>query len=118
MPVIDRTAFDRTAAFLPPASVDTHVQSIAERADDLLRQLRAPDAVTHVGDELIDAVHSLAGSAGMFGFERLSTVGRRFERALHSGSAETQALADGLAAALEATLQAINDFAPVAMESQ
>ena len=118
LPVIDRAAFDRTAAFLPPESVDPHVQSIAERADDLLRQLRAWDAVVRPGDGLVDAVHSLAGSAGMFGFERLSVVGRQLERAVHSGSAETQALADGLAAALEATVQAINDFSPVAVGSQ
>ena len=59
--------------------------------------------------ELADAAHAIAGSAGMFGFERLTTVGRRFERAVHASAADAPALADGLSAALQATLAALRD---------
>jgi hypothetical protein len=39
----------------------------------------------------------------MFGFERVASLGRRFERAAQTGTADVTALADGLCAAIEAT---------------
>ena len=40
----------------------------------------------------------------MFGFERLSAVARGFEHAVQTGAPDTQAFADGLAAAIKASL--------------
>jgi signal transduction histidine kinase/CheY-like chemotaxis protein len=114
LPIVDRTAFNRTASFLPPETVTTYLRTIVEQGDGLLRRLRMPDAITLAGTELTDTVHSLAGSSGMFGFERLSSVGRRFERAVQTASPEALAISAGLIAALEATLQVIHEFEPVA----
>jgi hypothetical protein len=47
----------------------------------------------------------------MFGFQRLSAIGRQFEQAVQSGSPEAPALADALSAAVEATLQEIQALA-------
>ncbi|MEA2768129.1 MAG: hypothetical protein QOD93_1091 [Acetobacteraceae bacterium] len=112
--VIDLTVFERTASFLPPETVASYLRTIIELGEGLLRQLRVPDAIAQTGGELADEVHSLAGSAGMFGFERLATVGRRFERAVHSDPADAPALGEGVIAALEATLQVVHELMPVA----
>jgi PAS domain S-box-containing protein len=108
--VLDRTAFDRTASFLPPETVATYLHTIVELGDGLLKRLRIPSVIERDADELAEAVHSLSGSAGMLGFDRVATVGRRFERAARSGSVEVLPLADALTVALEATLAEIRDF--------
>jgi len=114
--VCNQSAFERTAFYLAPEAVDSYLDAIAERSDALLRGLRGPDALIHAGDQLAEAAHTIAGSAGMFGFERLTTVGRRFERAVQAGAADAPALADGLSAALKVTLQAIHDRVLVVLE--
>ncbi|HEX4366290.1 MAG TPA: PAS domain S-box protein [Rhodopila sp.] len=107
--VFNPTVFELTAFYLTPEAIASYMDAIAERGEALLRGLRGPDALVHTGDELAEAAHTIAGSAGMFGFERLTAVGRRFERAVQAGAAEAPALADGLSAALEVTLQTIHD---------
>jgi HPt (histidine-containing phosphotransfer) domain-containing protein len=102
---------------LPSEAVTSYLEAISQRGEALLRGLRAPDALVQSGDELADAAHTLAGSAGMFGFERLTVVGRRFERAVHAGAAEAPALADGLSAALTATLEALHERTLVVEEA-
>jgi len=115
--VCNSAAFERTAFYLPPEAVASYLQAITERGEALLRGLRGPDALVQNGDELADAAHTIAGSAGMFGFERLTTVGRRFERAVHAGAADSQALAHGLRAALEATLEVLKDRIRISVEA-
>jgi PAS domain S-box-containing protein len=107
--VFNPAVFELTAFYLSSEAVSSYMEAIAERGEALLRGLRGPDALVQTGDELAEAAHTIAGSAGMFGFERLTAVGRRFERAVQAGAAEAPALADGLSAALEVTLQAIHD---------
>jgi CheY-like chemotaxis protein len=107
--VCNPSAFERTALYLAPEAVTSYLDAIAQRGESLLRGLRGPDSLTRAGDELAEAALTIAGSAGMFGFERLTTVGRRFERAVQAGAADAPALADGLTAALKVTLQAIHD---------
>jgi PAS domain S-box-containing protein len=114
--VFNPAVFELTAFYLAPEAVASYMEAIAERGEALLRGLRGPDALVHTGEELAEAAHTIAGSAGMFGFERLTSVGRRFERAVQAGAAEAPALADGLSAALEVTLQAIHDRTLVAAE--
>ena len=65
--------------------------------------LRESDGLTCTGDELAAAAHRLAGSAGMFGFQRLATVGRDFERAVQSGAPDAPVLAGALCTAIEDT---------------
>jgi PAS domain S-box-containing protein len=112
--VFNLAVFELTAFYLAPEAVASYMDAIAERGEALLRGLRGPDALVQTGDELAEAAHTIAGSAGMFGFERLTAVGRRFERAVQAGAAEAPALADGLSAALQVTLQAIHDRTLVA----
>ena len=50
-----------------------------------------------------DAAHKLAGTAGMFGFERLSRLGLRFEQAAESDPANAQELSAAICTAIEAT---------------
>ena len=113
LPVLDPGAFERTAAFLAPQAVASYLRTLAERGEALLRGLHAPDALARTGSDLADAAHTLAGSAGMFGFERLAMVARRFERAVQTNAAETPDLAEGLCAAIEASLQEMHHRAPV-----
>ena len=115
--VLNQEAFERTAFYLPSEAVSSYLEAITERGEALLRGLRMPDALVQSGEELADAAHTIAGSAGMFGFERLTVVGRRFERAMHAGAAEAPALADGLSAALAATLDALHERTMVVEEA-
>ena len=115
--VCNSAAFERTAFYLPPEAVASYLQAIIERGETLLRGLQEPDALMQNGDELADAAHTIAGSAGMFGFERLTTMGRRFERAVHAGAADLQALTYGLHAALEATLEVLRDRMRISAEA-
>jgi DNA-binding response OmpR family regulator len=107
--VLNQEAFERTAFYLPSEAVTSYLEAITERGEALLRGLRMPDALVQSGEELAEAAHTIAGSAGMFGFERLTVLGRRFERAMHAGAAEAPALAAGLSAALAATLEALHE---------
>lgn len=115
LPVLNTAAFERTAAFLSPEAVASYLQAIAERSQVLVDRLRVPDALTRTEDDLAEAAHTFAGSAGMFGFERPADLARRFERAIQTGAAETPALAEGLAFALEALLREIRNCRPTAI---
>ena len=108
--VFDRNAFDSVAHYIPPKMVATYIKTITKRGEALLLELHHGNASTHAGDELADAAHALAGSAGMLGFERVATLGRGFEHALRSGAADAPALAGALGAAIKATLRAIADL--------
>jgi CheY-like chemotaxis protein len=77
LPVLNREAFERTAAFLSSEAVISYLEILAERGEALRHALHDPNSVTHAGIHLAAAAHTLAGSAGMFGFERLAAVARR-----------------------------------------
>jgi PAS domain S-box-containing protein len=109
--VFNATSFERTASYLAPDAVASYLRTIADHGEALLRELAGPDALTCAGDRLAEAAHTLAGSAGMFGFERLAMISRRFEPAARCGAAEAPDLADGLSHAINATLQAIEGIA-------
>ena len=107
--VLDVAAFERTATFLAPEEVAAYLRTIAERSEALPHRLHAPNAFAGMPGDLAGAAHTLARSAGMFGFKRITTLARRFELAVEAGAPDTRALADGLAAAIEASLQQISD---------
>ncbi len=102
--VLDEKAFDRTAAFLMPEAVASYMKTIDALGESLLHGLRASDASASYDEALVETAHKLAGSAGMFGFERVAGLSRRFERAVQAGTTDEVArLADGLCMAIEAT---------------
>ena len=104
-PVFDRDAFGRTAAFLAPDAVARHLQSLAAQGHDILHCLRGPPAMpaSACGD-LVDAAHSLGGSAGLFGFRLLLSCARAYEAAAEEESPETMAALCALGAAIDASL--------------
>jgi signal transduction histidine kinase/HPt (histidine-containing phosphotransfer) domain-containing protein len=108
LPVLNLGAFTRTSAFLDPDKVATYLQTITELGQNLLSGLRERDALTRTRGNLAAAAHTLAGSAGMFGFERLTAVARQFELAVHTGAEEAPGLVGVLSAAVETALGAIH----------
>jgi HPt (histidine-containing phosphotransfer) domain-containing protein len=111
LPVLNRENFKQTAAYLTPDVVATYMRTIADRSESLLRALRdtaRPDAA------LAEAAHALAGSAGLFGFERVAATGRHFERSLLNATSDLPLLTEQLMDALEATLTAITEQTMVA----
>jgi PAS domain S-box-containing protein len=115
--VFNAAAFERTANYLAPEVVASYLEDITARGETLLSGLRRPDALIRQADELADAAHAIAGSAGLLGFERLTAMGRRFSRAAHAGAAEAPSLADGLGVALEVTLQTLHDRTLIAADA-
>ena len=107
--VIDAKAFDNTTAYLAPDAVAAYLDSMLRDAKELLVGLNDVEAMLRDGDQVAHAVHTLAGSAGLFGFERLAALGRRFDKAVRSGGDEAPALAEALIGTIEATVQAIRE---------
>jgi N-acyl-L-homoserine lactone synthetase/HPt (histidine-containing phosphotransfer) domain-containing protein len=104
LPVRDSAIFDSIAAILTPEAVKTHLETIITRCGDLMRRLREPSLPEEGVGKLAEAAHTLAGSAGMFGFKRLALASRYYERAMETESGETPTLIESLIAALESTL--------------
>ncbi len=104
LPVLDRAAFERTTAYLAPEAVATYLQTLSERCEVLLRKLRAPDALKEGLAGLAPLAHTLAGSAGMFGFQRLAEAARTFEYAVETKSPETLGLIERLAATIAVSI--------------
>ncbi len=117
LPVLDPAAFECTAAYLAPESLASCLQSLAERGEGLLHDLHAPDALALDLDALAAAAHTLAGSGGMFGFERLAAVAHRFEHAVHTNAVEVPAVADSLAAAITVSVQEMRRRIPGALDA-
>jgi PAS domain S-box-containing protein len=107
LPILDAEALGRTAAVLPAASVTAYLSTLIEKGEALQGALRQRDtSVPHVA-ALADAAHAMAGSAGMFGFDRLVFVARGFERAVKADPAQAATLANGLDITLSASLKAM-----------
>ncbi len=109
LPILDLEAIDRLKGFLSTEAIMSYLQTIVARGDSVLDMLGrlTPFMVDPV---LADAVHALVGSAGMFGFLRLASVGQRFEQSVRSGSADGPALAHALRMAIEASHGEIDRF--------
>jgi HPt (histidine-containing phosphotransfer) domain-containing protein len=104
LPVIEQTTFQRTASFLASNAVVGYLADISGRGEAILLLLGSASALTSQRAELVEATHKIVGSAGMFGFERVTAVGRQLERALQSGASDAADLAKAFEAALHATL--------------
>jgi signal transduction histidine kinase/DNA-binding response OmpR family regulator/HPt (histidine-containing phosphotransfer) domain-containing protein len=104
LPVLDPRAFERTSRVLTPEVVASYLGTIVTLGESLLLRLREPETLTSSDTGLVETAHKLAGSAGMFGFERVADLSRRFERATESKLADV-ALVDELRKAIEATIE-------------
>jgi CheY-like chemotaxis protein/nitrogen-specific signal transduction histidine kinase len=104
LPIVDANIFATNAGFLSSASVATYLEGIVVEAEELQQTLRALDRSGAVDGGVADAVHRLAGKAGMFGFVRLTDAARNFERAARTGAAVEPAIAAGFTASLDVSL--------------
>lgn len=105
LPICDAGAFGRTAAFLPASAVSTYLTTLVTRSETLLQDLRRPGTATGESGALSGAAHILAGSAGMFGFQRLAFVARQFEQAAEASSPGMPAIIQSLVAAIEGSVR-------------
>lgn len=115
LPILNQQTFEETLSFLDPDSVSAYLRTIVERGDALLTRLAEPKAPVHGAQDLADAAHRFAGSAGMFGLERAAAIARRFEQALRARPSDFDKQAGELAPAIEASLSAIREREPAAV---
>jgi PAS domain S-box-containing protein len=102
VPVFDRSMFHDTFQFLPARDVSMHLQKLLTRCEALLTQLRTP---AELGNRaLMEDVHKLAGSAGMFGFLAMLAAAREFEGGSGGEPADVSALARQLEKVVEETV--------------
>ena len=116
--ILDVEALGRTAAVLPDASVTAYLRTLIEKGEALQAALRHKDASTAHVAALADAAHAMAGSAGMFGFERLVFVAKRFERAVRADPSQAAVLAKGLDNTLFASLESMRGRNALARQEQ
>jgi two-component system sensor histidine kinase/response regulator len=105
LPVLDLHVFTTNTRLLRPAAIVTYLENIVANTASLLASLRALNGTGPIGDDLLRAVHKLAGNVGLFGFARAADAARRFERAARTGAADQHDLAKTLIAALLSSLQ-------------
>lgn len=116
LPIFNQAGFEHTAVFLPPDAVSTYMLTLTTRGCALVDRLRAPDALARDPAGLADAAHAMAGSAGMFGFDRVAAVARAFERAVETGALDAAMLAGHLVTVLEASIEVLRQHPSVAMQ--
>jgi PAS domain S-box-containing protein len=110
LPVIDQEIFQANVAFLSTDAVQTHMGHIEVSIEAVLAAIQAGEAVPPVRRDLVEAVHTLAGSAGIFGFVRLTETARRFSYEARQSGIDPMLTAD-LTAALEASLREMRQCA-------
>jgi len=110
-PILDLAAFERTSGFLDPDAIRSYMQTLIDRSDLLLREIRdqAP-AAAGTGD-LVESAHALAGSASLLCFQRLAFAARSYEQAVETGSPEIPARIAQLVTAIEASLPEMQSLA-------
>jgi CheY-like chemotaxis protein/HPt (histidine-containing phosphotransfer) domain-containing protein len=107
LPLLDREVLDDTLAFLPSGDAMSSLRSLQGCMQRMLRLLEQRAATPL----LLDAAHTLASTAGMFGFSALSATMRHFETVTAEGAPEAEALAHRLPDELLASLAALNAVA-------
>lgn len=100
--LFDPAIFEHVSAAIGDKSVASYLRKLSDNGDALLCRLRVPAALH--SQDLSAAVHALAGSAGMFGFVRLTETALQFEQAVSRGEPDAACLAQSLAAAVEASI--------------
>ncbi len=108
LPVIDQAVFETNTGLLKPSSVVAYLEEIFSRTEIVLGALHDFGASRRLQGNVLDNVHTLAGSIGLFGFARAAEAARRFEHAVAAGEPQAQACAETLAAALQSSLPDID----------
>jgi CheY-like chemotaxis protein/anti-sigma regulatory factor (Ser/Thr protein kinase) len=116
LPICDLVAFGRTAGFLAPVAVAAHMDALSVQASALLRQMREARNDPATAGALAEASHTLGGSAGLFGFQRIAHAARGYERAVVAGWQGAEAIGARLAVAIEVSLPYMRTHAPVFRE--
>lgn len=101
--------FERTASCLAPDAVASYLAIIAARGGALVKAMQSPGAVPA---ELAEEAHTLAGCAGMFGFERLTRLARSFEIAMRSDTPDIDVFTAPLGAAVSMMVHALASRTP------
>jgi CheY-like chemotaxis protein len=117
VPLIDLEMFKRTAAFLKPKMLASYLRKIAALTKALLVMLDGPEIPEYDSNEFAGAAHIVAGTAGMFGFERLTVISRQFERATEVGASDASPLGEALSAAIKETLPEIRSRISAAVDA-
>ncbi len=110
LPVLDQMTLERTAALLNGSSMRNFLETLTLRAQDLQNALATRSRSGKVDESLADSARRIAGSAGMFGFDRLAYVAKQFEEAVGNHSPDAEALAEDLDSVLEASLAALREI--------
>jgi signal transduction histidine kinase/HPt (histidine-containing phosphotransfer) domain-containing protein len=85
----DRAVYGRMLEFLPPQEIVTNLQLLRAQQQQILELLDQPGEPA----VLAETAHTLASTAGMFGFIALSAVSRSFQQALELDAPEVDELA-------------------------
>ena len=94
LPVCDDKAFRSTAEYIAPEVLASYIERIIARSEELLHRLRQPPRNEADARDLVAAAHTLAGSAGMFGYRRLAVHALRYEKAAQASLSDMSIIAD------------------------
>ena len=107
--IFDPAAFEQTTAYLSHEMILAHLQSLGAQGESILWELRAAKAPDET-DELADAVHSLAGAAGLLGFGQLSSIAKGYEHILRTKTrAESAQFRRDLESAIGVALEKVRE---------
>ena len=107
--LLNTTGFAQIARILSPDTVANHLQTIFNDGQAILSDMHKPEGSKPAAEDIAMAVHKLAGSAGMLGFERVAVLCRHLDRAIECGAPDVPALTEAVHAAIECMLQAIQE---------
>jgi len=107
--VLNEGTMRQTACVLEPGALALHLRKLARKMTELQDLLQERDKILGRAVSLAAAAHALAGSAGIFGFDRLTFTARAFEYAAGSDPDEITDIAEDLDRALSATLAVVDD---------
>jgi CheY-like chemotaxis protein len=117
LPIVTFRTFDRTVSSLAPKAATMYLQTIVSLCEAQLRMLNRGAAVAPTRGELAAAAHTLAASASMFGFERLTSIARQYQRAIETATSQAPALADALSATIRTTLHELQSRTAATIDS-
>ncbi len=77
--LFDAAMFERARSVLSPETTNAYLRKLDSLCDTLMSDLRGRHGSALYDDDVTFSAHTLAGSAGMFGFLELARLGRQFE---------------------------------------
>ena len=107
LPLVDQAQISNMTVRLSATALTEALDHIVASAEALMPLLCELPTDSVALDGIVDAVHRLAGAAGLFGFPRLAHIGPRLEYAIRIGAPEVPALALSFHASIEATVDNI-----------